>query len=490
MQHLCGAVDVVGVHDQRLAHRVGGPGEAREDQHGRVPHLAGHELLGHEVHAVAQRCHEGHRRVAVEAAELLVGNGAVEVADRGPVGGGEAAVDAPDQLVDLAFELAVLDHLCAAGHGHLEQHHLFPVLRVELEQPLEGADALGDALGVVEAVGAQHDLLALHLGLGRRRLGERLEAVELDPDGKAPDPRGAVAVLHHHLAPVDPGPQGALGAVEEVLRVAPHVEADEIAGEQGLEDLARPGEQAEDVVGREGDVEEEGEVGAGAFVSHRDGCEHELIVVQPHEPVLGLREGRLGEAPVDAPVVLPLATVEVGAGRERVHQRPERAVREAVVVALDLGLAQGNGVDPVGEPVRGDRLSLAQVDAGPADPRAAALTQHRIERGDEPARGRAPLQPFRGAREGERQAVAGHHDGPLAGRARRCLRHVRQVTTGPRRARTPGRHHRSAAGKQPARLRRAGSLHLDFARLRLAARSRHGSAVPAASAPRGSPPRR
>ena len=47
-------LDVVGIHEQRFAHAVGGPGEAGEDQHPRIADLARRELEGDEIHAVAQ----------------------------------------------------------------------------------------------------------------------------------------------------------------------------------------------------------------------------------------------------------------------------------------------------------------------------------------------------------------------------------------------------------------------------------------------------
>ena len=88
-------VDVVRVHLDRLAHRLRGAGELRQDQDARLADLRGHVLLRDQVHAVAERCHQRDRRVAVEDGELLRVGGAVDVADRRPGRGAEAAVHGP-----------------------------------------------------------------------------------------------------------------------------------------------------------------------------------------------------------------------------------------------------------------------------------------------------------------------------------------------------------------------------------------------------------
>jgi hypothetical protein len=68
----------------------------------------------------------------------VLGNAAVDVPDGGPVGRGETAVDAPDLLINLLLEGLVLPDVRPRGHGHLEQRDLLLVLRVLLEEELEG----------------------------------------------------------------------------------------------------------------------------------------------------------------------------------------------------------------------------------------------------------------------------------------------------------------------------------------------------------------
>ena len=101
-------VDVVRVHPDRLDHRLGGARHPREHEHARRIGAAGHELLGDQVHAVAQRRDEADRGVSVERGEAPARDRAVDVADRGPRGVPETTVDPTDELVDRAFLVLVL----------------------------------------------------------------------------------------------------------------------------------------------------------------------------------------------------------------------------------------------------------------------------------------------------------------------------------------------------------------------------------------------
>jgi hypothetical protein len=149
---------------------VRGARELGQHQDAGIGYLAGDELLGDQVHAVSQRRDESDVGIAVDPAEALLVQRAVEVADGRPAGRRETPVDAADQLVDLPLELLVLRNLRPAGNRELQQDDLLAVLGVDLEQALEGAHALRDALGVVEAVDAQHH--ALGFGLVRGVEGE------------------------------------------------------------------------------------------------------------------------------------------------------------------------------------------------------------------------------------------------------------------------------------------------------------------------------
>ena len=58
---------------QSFVHETSGSGEGRENQDSRtVVVLASHELLGHQVHAVAQRRDQRNVGVAVECGEVVL----------------------------------------------------------------------------------------------------------------------------------------------------------------------------------------------------------------------------------------------------------------------------------------------------------------------------------------------------------------------------------------------------------------------------------
>jgi hypothetical protein len=228
------------------------------------------------------------------------------------------------------------------------------------------------------------------------------------------------------------------------------VEADQVAGQERAQQLAVPGQQPEDVEGGEGDVQEEGQARLGQLAADRLGREHQLVVVHPDEAhAVRLGDGRFGEAPVHVCVLLEIACVEAGPGRERVHQRPEGAIRETVVVALDVGLAEQHRMDAIGLAAGLDALARAHFDPRPADPGAAAPAEHGFEGGDEPARRVPPLQLASRACEGKWQAVARDDDGqlrrPRSGVALASRGHAREITRP--RARSPtGREPRGRGG--------------------------------------------
>ena len=118
--------------------------------------------------------------------------------------------------------------------------------------------------------------------------------------GKAPTWVDAVAVLDQPWPSRSTlAPSRALDAVEEVLGVALHVEADQVAGQEAPQQLAIPRQQPEDVVGRKRNVQEEG-LGEHRRASSRRmpaGREHQLVVVDPDQVELTGAFGLLRRPP-------------------------------------------------------------------------------------------------------------------------------------------------------------------------------------------------
>jgi hypothetical protein len=127
----------------------------------------------------------------------------------------------------------------------------------------------------------------------------------------------------------------------------------------------------------------------GTLLAEEGRHELQVVVVDPHHRAGGsdVRQ-RDGEALVDRPVRVPLLAVEAGVPDRVVVQRPQRVVREPLVVAGQLvpGQLHGEEVDAVDL----ERLGTVVGHPGPADPGAVALAQERQQRADEPTRAGRP----------------------------------------------------------------------------------------------------
>ena len=184
----------------------------------------------------------------------------------------------------------------------------------------------------------------------------------------------------------------AQAGVDEVLPVLVRLEADHVRAQHPVDELVAPREAGEELRGRKRDVQEEADRLQRAVAPEQGRQAGQLVVVDPEERV-GRRnlERALGEALVGGVVVAPPAAVDDDVVDEPVAERPQRAVREAVVVVLDLGLAQGDR-DELGGQV-GQRVRHVGRAAVPPDPEAGPGVERGTERADEPAVSRAPAIP-------------------------------------------------------------------------------------------------
>ena len=104
------------------------------------------------------------------------------------------------------------------------------------------------------------------------------------------------------------------------------------------------GQHPEDVRGREGDVQEKADARIGEALADHLGHEHQLVVVHPDQ-VAGsvVRNRGVGEAAVHLLVEIVVRDLERQLADEVVERRPEHAVAELLVVALDLVGAERDG---------------------------------------------------------------------------------------------------------------------------------------------------
>ena len=114
------------------------------------------------------------------------------------------AVDLTDGALDVVALVDVLVDSLAGRCGHLHQHVALGIEPAAVEQRTERAEAVADALGVVEAVDAEQDHLRVaQAGADRARSparrapgGERLELLDVDRDRERADARDVVVATH------------------------------------------------------------------------------------------------------------------------------------------------------------------------------------------------------------------------------------------------------------------------------------------------------
>ena len=194
--------------------------------------------------------------------------------------------------------------------------------------------------------------------------GDRVEALGVDRQRVGAHPGLATVVEHRPALEVGVELHQLAAALEEVVAVGARVEADDVVGEQSLEDLLAHlgGQDAPGVRLRPGDVDEvvEEDVGPRRADQRRTGVE--VVVVDHHERLVrgprSRRARRSREVVVDPLVaVLPgLALLDADVRHVRqvpqvVLDEPEDRVRDHVVEAV-VGVGVGRDQpDLVGDPV-------------------------------------------------------------------------------------------------------------------------------------------
>ena len=106
----------------------------------------------------------------------------------------------------------------------------------------------------------------LHLLLDRGAIRRHRVAIEVDADREGTDERRLVLVDDLGFLVVDPRLEVAVDRLEEVLDVVADLEAQEVVAEEAVEELVLPGQGAEGLRVRPGDVPELGhdQVGVAA----------------------------------------------------------------------------------------------------------------------------------------------------------------------------------------------------------------------------------
>ena len=192
------------------------------------------------------------------------------------------------------------------------------------------------------------------------------------------------------------------------------MQADEVCPEDPLQDLASPGQLHEQLSGRERDVQEEPDAHVGPQLTEHARNELQLVVVDPHRRARGRSIGRRScIAFVHRSVRVPPRSFERRRADGVVVQRPQRRVGETEIELVVLLLRDPNRAE-FDSFVRARDLGVAGV-SRPPDPDAAALTEHRYQRGHQATRTQRPRRAA-AVQAPDRQSVC--HDDQVCGRRR------------------------------------------------------------------------
>ena len=231
----------------------------------------------------------------------------------------------------------------ARGHRDLDEANPAAESRVPLEQTLEGEQAAGDPLRVVEAVDGNDQARAPRRLRNRSAsastsgaAAERVERCGVDAHGERSDADRASGEVDAPL--VGLAAQHVGRRCQEVEHVRDGVEADQGRPEHALQQLAPPWQEPEDLGRGKRHVEEEADRRVGQPPPHQVRHQGQLVVVDPDQIARTvLVDDGVGEPPVDALVGLPALGLERQLIELVVEQRPQDSIGESVVVALDLG---------------------------------------------------------------------------------------------------------------------------------------------------------
>ena len=180
------------------------------------------------------------------------------------------------------------------------------------------------------------------------------DAFHVDADGKRTHLGLVRPARHREALVVDARLDETIDGLEKIVAVQLHVKAEQVAAEQAVENLFLPRTDAERFAVRPRDVPEVADDRIGTLPLDDSGQQRKVIVLHEDDGrrAVDLFEHGVGELRVDARVLLPVGRVEDRPRVSDVTERPQRAVREAVVVALLFFMGQPDAAQRVGRLVR------------------------------------------------------------------------------------------------------------------------------------------
>jgi hypothetical protein len=252
-------------------------------------------------------------------------------------------------LLQSSADLAVRQHIRAAGRRDLQKSHLPLVLGKFFEKLLVGGKTFGQSLGVVEAIDTNNQLAAhqadrhaLHgvLRVSHLRLGDH--AIDVDPDGigtKTNAPSGDLypTVRRKYC-------RWWVEAGDERAHIVLRLKSGEIVLAHVTDQLRVVRQQAQDLQVRKGDVQEESDRPVKAQLPQVPAQGNELVVVNP-DGIAWLEDLHelAGKLRVNCLVRLVLTVLVCKTIRKIMEERPKCPVAVAVVVSVELGGSEVDG---------------------------------------------------------------------------------------------------------------------------------------------------
>ncbi len=283
-------LDVVGIDEQSVGKFVGSAGKRTEDQDPLFIVASGDEFLGHEIHAVMQRSDQAKRGSAVETDNLLMGVVPQERNDRPPAADAKAAVDAVGFGADFVEKLFVTRNVCAAGSADLHQGEAALINGIHFQEAFDAAEALDDALGVVEAIDTDSEKRCFDAEFGTEsaalfaRAANRLASVigceGRDTDGIRTHARDMALTVDGEAVPFGDRFHGMIHGFQKIVAVRLNMKTDQVGAEQSFDKLALPWADAEHFRVGPGNVPENRDSSVGARFLHHLWKQGEVIVLR------------------------------------------------------------------------------------------------------------------------------------------------------------------------------------------------------------------
>ena len=208
-----GLVDVIRVHQQRIAQFAGRPGELAQDQHAAFVLARGQKFFRYQVHAVVQRGHQTKIGGSIVRSDLLVTVLSFQEDDGFPLAGLEAPIDPFRLSLHLRKQIVVALDVSAAGGANLHEREFSLVAGRLLQEPFNCQKTFENAFCVVDAVHADTKIRRLHAQGAQesrafevgRAIGRVLCGVifrQIHADGKRPDHGAVIAAQNGKVFPI------------------------------------------------------------------------------------------------------------------------------------------------------------------------------------------------------------------------------------------------------------------------------------------------